>query len=612
METWKQRFSVPVVAFTALASNNLNRGMAISDRTGISQIHAWDVRTGHLRQLTDEPAGMKLGQISPDGRYVYYLKDDGGNEVGHYVRIPFEGGQPEDITPGLPAYSSHQLAFCRGSSRVAFTLPERGRYHLYRIDEREPGVMTTERVWSSEDITTSPVLSFDGTLAAVASRRHGQFRDYSLLLLDLQSGEILAEVWDGPGTSIIPHIFSPVEGDNRLLAHGTDRGSRRPLLWDATTQERTELALEGLEGDVSAADWSKNGRRLLLMQQTRAQQHLYTYDLLTNQLVRLTPPPGIYDYYGNPGCYFTASDEIWSVWQDASHPASLIALDGQDGKLLRTILPAGPVPAGHVLSSVEFSSSDGQAVQGWLGLPDGRGPFPTIIEMHGGPDMAVMNEFSPRAQAWTDAGYAFLTVNFRGSTSFGRKFQQQIWGDQGHWEVEDIVAARGWLVGHGIAHPNAIFLTGWSYGGYLTLLALGRYPELWAGGMGGHVISDWATQYATTSSKMAGAMVAFFGGTPAEKADLYRAASPITYVDNVRAPVLIIQATNDTRTTPDQASVFAERLRQREVEVQVHWTEGGHGQHAREMEIQYQAMMMQFAERIRRGPMGKHSGLLMD
>jgi dipeptidyl aminopeptidase/acylaminoacyl peptidase len=420
------------------------------------------------------------------------------------------------------------------------------------------------------------------------------------LLLDLETGKELAESWDGPGTSIIPHRFSPVEGDNRLLAHRIDRRSKRPLLWDPITKERTELSLDELEGDVSAVDWSSDGRRVLLVQEWRAQQWLYTLDLLTNRLVRLAIPSGVLSYFGSPVCYFAVPGEIWCQWQDASHPPCLIAVSDRDGSLLRTVLPSGPVPAGHAVTSIEFPSSDGQMVQGWLGVPDGPGPFPTIIEAHTGPEYAEMNAFSPQGQAWIDAGYAHLAVNYRGSASFGRPFQETIYGDVGHWEVEDIVAARNWVVARGIAQPEAVFPTGWTYGANLVLLALGKYPGLWAGGIAGYIVSDWAALYATTSDRMVAWMGAIFGGTPEEKPEVYRAASPMTYLDQIDAPVLILQPKNHTSTSPEQATLFAQRLQARGGQVEVHWTEGGHEYEPRDVETQRQALMMQFVERARK------------
>lgn len=77
-----------------------------------------------------------------------------------------------------------------------------------------------------------------------------------------------------------------------------------------------------------------------------------------------------------------------------------------------------------------------------MGVPDGEGPFPTVIKTHGGPTAVEGNNFSPSAQAWLDHGFAYLTINYRGSTTFGREFEQKIWGQPGYWEIEDLVAAR--------------------------------------------------------------------------------------------------------------------------------------------------------------------------
>ena len=150
-------------------------------------------------------------------------------------------------------------------------------------------------------------------------------------------------------------------------------------------------------------------------------QQLYVYELGSGTVSRLAHPDGSFW-----ATYFTPEGEIFTQWQDATTPPQIIALDGVTGECTRTVLAAGEVPPGQPLRSVTFRSSDGVEVQAWLGLPDGEGPFPTILETHGGPEAVTTNSFSPGAQAWLDHGYAFLSVNYRGSTTFGRAFQEQI------------------------------------------------------------------------------------------------------------------------------------------------------------------------------------------
>src|SRR5690348_1502570 len=89
---WKQRYRISDFWYAAPARRAPARGIAISARTGTAQLYAWDVSSGSLRQITDSKEGVFTGMLAPDGRFVYYLRDEGGSETGHYVRIPWEGG----------------------------------------------------------------------------------------------------------------------------------------------------------------------------------------------------------------------------------------------------------------------------------------------------------------------------------------------------------------------------------------------------------------------------------------------------------------------------------------------------------------------------------------
>jgi dipeptidyl aminopeptidase/acylaminoacyl peptidase len=276
----------------------------------------------------------------------------------------------------------------------------------------------------------------------------------------------------------------------------------------------------------------------------------------------------------------------------------LIELDGQTGVFRRTVLAAGETPPSRPWQSITFSSVDGQLIQGWLALPEGEGPFPTILHTHGGPEAVATEAFFTGCQTWLDHGFAFLTVNYRGSTTFGRDFQEKIWGNPGHWEVSDLVAARDWLVQQGIAHADQILLIGWSYGGYLTLLGLGKRPDLWAGGIAVIAIADWAMQYEDANDTLKGYVRALFGGTPQEKPAQYAASSPITYAEQVQAPVLIIQGRNDTHTPARPIERYEAKLKQLGKPVEVHWFEAGHFGAGVEQAIQHQELMLRFAYRV--------------
>lgn len=594
--SWKQRFR-RVTTRTQIAKANPQRGLAASNRTGVSQLYAWDVATGELRQLTDRAGGIPGGVIAPDARWIFYLDDQQGNEIGHWVRVPFAGGPPEDITPELPPYASWGLSLNRTSSVIGVSVANDNGFQLYALPlEADDTIGEPQALFRTNKLMLGPALSYDGSVAVVAVPQGTGGLHFKLVALDLRSGAHLAELSDGADTSVEMKMFAPLPDDMRILGTSNRSGNSRPLLWNPRTGERADLLLPGVEGEVQPEDWSADGQHILLCQYRQAVQQLYLYNVLDNTAQKLEHPRGVFE-----GVYFGPDGQIFAHWQDATHPPQLIALDAQTGKLLRTVLSPGEVPPSRPWRSMTFPSTDGTPIQGWLALPEGDGPFPTILDTHGGPTAVMMEYYSAGAQAWLDHGYAFATINYRGSTTFGREFEQQIWGDVGHWEVEDMVAAQRWLVDQGISAPDQILLTGWSYGGYLTLQALGKRPELWAGGLAGIAIADWAIQYEDSAETLKGYLLALLGGTPDEKPELYAAASPITYVERVQAPVLVIQGSNDSRCPPRPMRMYEARMKELGKQIEVHWFDAGHGSYVVDQAIQHQELMLEFAYRVLQG-----------
>ena len=329
------------------------------------------------------------------------------------------------------------------------------------------------QLFHSEKLAWGPLYAYNGEVCVVATTDRATLQHYDVRAFDTATGDQIAELWDGEGTSLEPLSFSSQPGDLRLTGTTNRSGLKRPFIWNPRTNERMDLDFPGVAGEVVPLDWSHDGKRLLLCQFNQAIQQLYLYDLKDQTLKKLDHPGGTYGLpYASVGTYFGLDGEIFAQWQDAAHPSQLIALDEETGKMKRSVLAAGNALPGHSWKSITFPSSDGQMIQGWLGLPDGQGPFPTILHTHGGPTSVMTEKFLPESQAWIDHGFAFLTINYRGSITFGRDFEEKIWGNLGFWEMEDLAAARQWLVNEGISQPDGILLTGISYGGYITLMGI--------------------------------------------------------------------------------------------------------------------------------------------
>ncbi|NJM05771.1 S9 family peptidase [Candidatus Gracilibacteria bacterium] len=582
---WRRRLRTPQLSYAYAAPSAPTRGIVAGNIDNDTfQMYAWDVATGALRQLSVEPYGLRYGWLTPDGERLIYLRDTKGSEIGHLVAMPFAGGAAVDLTPDLPPYTLRGFDISRDGRTLAFDAVGEGLYRHYVLDlqSANPPRLIAEN--STE--TWEAILSYDGALLALkSSARADGRRRYSTAVLDTASGLVRGELWDGPEHSVEPVLFSPVPGDARLLVSTTiHAGFLRPALWDYRTGTREDIVLPELVGEIAPLDWSHDGAKLLLLQSHRARRQLYIYEIASGVLTKLAHPEGLVLGKGGPyhcgtaGSFFTPDDAVITVWENGATPAQLLLLDGATGAVRHTLLALPAAPSGTPLHWVEFPSGDGTLVQGWLGVPAGAaGPHPTILNMHGGPHYHVPDLFDPWAQAWLDHGFAFLTINYRGSTGFGRAFREQIEGDIGHWELEDMVAARAWLVEQGIAQPDQVFLEGGSYGGFLTTWGLARRPELWAGGMAPAPLLDWTINYEDSSDALRGFARALHGGPPDELPQLYRERSPLTYVAQIRAPLLITQGRSDSRTPPRQVERFAALMEELDKDLELVWLEGGHG-----------------------------------
>jgi dipeptidyl aminopeptidase/acylaminoacyl peptidase len=592
---WKLRFRLPRI-IVDFADNNPGRSLVTSNQGGKYELYAYDIGTNELRQATHRPSGTVYGSISPDGAHIYYMDDKEGNETGHIVRVPFEGGTgPQDMTPGMPDYTLVHPFIDGASSHMGVTVPSPAGFDSYVVDIVDGRPLKERMINRSKKDAFGPVFSHDGKVAAVGSADRYGGLDYTLTSFDTDTGSKLHELAD-ESSRVEPAEFAPLGGDHRVLAMSNRTGVMRPLIWDPETGTRVDLDVHTLEGDVVGMGWSPDAKKTLLCQTNKATTRLWIFDLQSSRLVKVPHPEGAI----SSAC-FHGNGSLLMAWEDSTNPNQILSMDLGDPRAdVTRFLVQKDVPESRPWSSATFRSSDGQEIQCWYATPTGQGPFPMILDTHGGPTAAQFNYFDPSLQVWLDHGFAVATVNYRGSITFGKEFEKKINGDLGHWEVEDMVAARSWLIGSGIARPGEVFLTGWSYGGYLTLHAMGLYPELWAGGMGGVVVADWITEYFEEPDAMKGYDVALHGGTPAEKWSEFEKASPITYLDRLAAPLLIIQGKKDVRDPPLQVELYEAKAKSLGKDVEVVWFDTGHAGSGIDVElaIHHHEIMLRWMEKV--------------
>lgn len=567
---WKKHFRNASIRSTQLSASNPQRGLVVSNQTGVYQLYGWDVPSGQLHQLTHDSLGVMTGGIGTRGDYAYYLQDTDGDETGHYVRIPFSGGEPEDITPDLSPYNSFSISESLDGTLIAFTAVYNGAFHMYTMHQAMNNVLDAPQLlYKSKRFSIGPLLSYNANYAVIATTERSDYLEFSLLAFQLNDmSSQTVRVLQDEASTITPVAFAPIEEDTRLLATTNASGYARPVIWDVSNGDRTDIPLQNIDGDIDAWGWSADGTKILLSRLYQAQQQLYVYDLNTSAFIKLNHPSGTYDVG-----YFVESDsEIWVNQQNFGQPSCLIALDAQTGDFKRTILTLNHTTATkHKWRSIIYQSSGNATIQAWLATPDGDSPFPTILHVHDNLHEVALDTYNPIIQTWLDHGFALLSVNYRGSSTFGHDFENTIIGFPGHREVDDMVAGYHWLVEQGIAQPDKVFLMGESYGGYLTLQALGKQPDLWAGGMAKNAIADWTLSYADSPKTLKYYHHELFGGSPDKLPQQYRASSAMTYAENVIVPIHIIQATNDSRCPAHQMQTYLDKMQTLGRDITLHW-----------------------------------------
>lgn len=261
--SWKQRFRAKQIFSATVSQANSERGLICSNATGIPQLYAWDVVTGDLNQVTFSPTGVGRGAIAAKGEYIYYLNDHQGNEVGHYVRVPFAGGERETITPDLPLYAATGICEDPSGRVIGLITAKRNAFECYILAKEDGVRLSSPRLlWSAS--TRSDGLSFSerGEIAVIATLVSPEKNAYQLISINVASGERLGELCL-PDANLRPIRFSPDPLESRVLCVSDQFSFVRPCIWDAVTHDLQELALPELAGDIHAWDWSRDGKLLL-------------------------------------------------------------------------------------------------------------------------------------------------------------------------------------------------------------------------------------------------------------------------------------------------------------------------------------------------------------
>ncbi|MFI6584610.1 prolyl oligopeptidase family serine peptidase [Embleya sp. NPDC050493] len=605
--SWHRFFSTDRILSVRRARGERDLCLVVEDTEQGQALVRRDVPRG-----TDLPLPSDVGDpgeaiLSADGAWVLSLHDDNGSEVGHVWATSVDGTERRDLTPDLAPYTLRGIDTARHGDGIVITAAAPDGFSLWHV--HRSGSSAPRRLFTSPHEAWNGLISADGHIASIDTTDHNPgVRRFAVTVVATDTGAVLGRLTDGPEAPVRAVRFSPVLGDGRLLVSTERTGHARPCVWDPADGSRIDVDAPHLRGDLVALDWSDDGSRILLVHVDEGLHRVLEFDLRSRTLTAVAHPTGAYfepdvaaAHLNQWASHYAADGRIRLLHQRFDQPLTVLHVDRATGEAPAADPPADLAP-GVRATSYTVHSTDGTPLQLWVCRPpDADGPLPLVLNLHGGPNLVSVDSYNPQAQAWVAAGVAYASLNYRGSVTFGRRFREGFIGSIGDRELEDIESAVRRLVADGIADAGRVFVTGASYGGFLSLLSAGRLPKLFAGAMAFVPMADWVTAYDDMNPALRAAWKAFFGAAPDLDPDRYRRSSPITYVEAVRAPVWIVQATHDTRTPPKQAYAYAKALQRAGGDVRIDWFSGGHETSSRRQEIDDQQQMMDLVQAALRG-----------
>ncbi len=539
-------------------------------------------------QLTQSDDVQSNAVWSPDGKWIVYQQDHAGNELYDLYAIPGAGGEPVDLT-NTPAIREQDPRWSHDGKAIAFNYkPKDGtQYDVAVLDwntrkvqkltnERQPGYSWNVVAWSGDDKTI------------FANRINPPFTDSEVYQIDVATRT---------ATNLTPH-----KGTVRYLANSLSPDSRTLLLTSDAKGGYMNIGL--LDVDTKKVDWvtdfkweafpgtfSPDGTKYTYVVNADGLTDAYLVDRSSKQAQKLDLAQGLNTVAGNPTEFSPQGDRLLVSHEGSNQPGDLwvynIGTHHANQLTFSTIasLRAIPLPKAQI---VHYKSFDGKTITALLWAPFNMkrdGTNPGLVLPHGGPTGQRVDSWSPEVQALVSRGYICIAPNPRGSTGYGLEFQKANFQDLGGGDLKDEIAGVDFLKATDYVDPKKIGITGGSYGGFMTLMAIGKTPDVWAAAVEMYGIIDWSSMLKSSDPSLNEYLKSLLGDPNANR-KVYASDSPITYIRNAKAPLLVLQGDNDPRVPKEEAQQVVDILKKEGRVVDVHYYPNeGHGFAKRENQI---------------------------
>src|SRR6266508_2951770 len=547
------------------------------NKSGTFEIYSAPIERERIYQLTDAKERSVWPRWSPDAKQLACLRDRDGNERFDIWLVDRDGERERNLT-NEPDVMHREIAWSPDGSRIAYVANAGGKGFAVHVIDIATGAKRALTDGEFDDAL--PRWSPDGKRLLFSSRRDSVRTNSDIYVISADGGTpTKLETRDADGESL--------EGD------WSEDGSR--IAFTTNIRRRYEVAVATLDGDQvtrveplttsifdeNSPAWRPDGRAVLYLHNEEAEVSIRRVFVISHADHAVADRAGVHNSIrvgadGDQIAYlFSGAREPWDVYVTRERMT--------EPRRLTRSLPASIDPATLVEPvHVRYPGASGGQIPALLYIPHaeairGDGPPPAIVHVHGGPTSQHYRWWDRASQWFANNGYVVLAPNIRGSTGYGREFQEGNRQDWGGKDLEDVVKGLDWLAKQRIADAKRVGVYGGSYGGYMTLMALAKYPDRFAAGVSVVGVVSWKTMYDTTRGDLREYLTREFGD-PKRDAERYRDRSPLTHVSKIEAPLMILQGENDPRVPLSEAEQVTDALRSAGKMHEYHVYQGeGHG-----------------------------------
>ncbi len=538
-------------------------------------------------QLTQSEDRQYGAVWSPDGKWVVFQQDSGGNELWDLFAVPSEGGDIVNLT-NTPDVREESPLWSHDGKNIAFNVKPRQAtvYDIALLDwstrkarklteEKAPDRLWTAIAWSPDDRTL------------YANRMEVSFTDSDVYAIDVASGR-LTNLTPHDGKTLFTASSLSHDGRTLLVTSNQKGGYQNVALLDVATKKLSWAT--DTEWEANSADFSPAGGFTYTVN-ADGRTDIYLADSVNMKGEKLPLPGGLNGFSAAPTSFSPQGDRLLLVHESSVQPGDFWIYDLRSRKLTQLThssiasLNSAPMPQAQI---VHYKTFDGKIISALMWMPFNLkrdGSNPALVLPHGGPTGQMQDYFSPRIAALVSRGYICIAPNPRGSTGYGMEFQKANYKDLGGGDLQDEVYASKFLEDTGYVDAKNVGITGGSYGGFMTLMALAKTPDDWAAGVEEFGIINWKTMLQHSDPMLQQYEISLLGD-PAKDAKVYEDTSPLTFIHQVKAPLLVLQGENDPRVPKEEAEQIVELLKKDGKTVDVHYYPNeGHGFEKRENQI---------------------------